>query len=139
MTWNATRDWCMQKEMGLPMIKIKSEMEEVTKELINRGFSKIISKFKEMRKFKHSALLDDHGVWMDASDMGQKSGQFYWADGMQVDNSTWLKGNPDHFGPGKQSCVYIHSGNKNIALADWQCSGTSYTLCEVPAPLRSCV
>jgi hypothetical protein len=43
MTWNATRDWCMQKGMRLPMIKISSEMEEVKKELNNRGFSKIIS------------------------------------------------------------------------------------------------
>jgi hypothetical protein len=39
----------MQKGMRLPMIKIKSEMEEVKKELINRGFSKRISEIKEMR------------------------------------------------------------------------------------------
>jgi hypothetical protein len=92
-----------------------------------------------MRKFKHSALLDDHAVWMEASDMGRKSGQFYWADGTQVDNSTWMTGQPNKFVPGIEACVYIHSGDTNVGLKDWQCSGTSYTLCEVPTPLRSCL
>lgn len=130
----------MQKGMQLPIIKVLSEIAEVEKELEIQGFSmnenKVWMSSVQLRVFGFAA---GGGVWMDASDIKQAPGIFYWADGTQVDISTWRTGKPHRFRLGLKSCVYIHSGGNNMGLADWECSRLEYVMCQVPAALRSCL
>lgn len=81
-------------------------------------------------------LAVENGIWLDASDIGQEPGQFYWSDGTQVDNSTWKTGEPDAFGAGTEACAYLSANAAK--LRDWSCSGKSYILCEVPSALAFC-
>jgi Lectin C-type domain len=75
--------------------------------------------------------------WVSASDIGRTlHGQFQWADGTEVDKSIWASGQPDNSKEGKETCVFLHTGEAK--LYDFSCSTTRSILCELPATLSSC-
>lgn len=70
--------------------------------------------------------------------MGRTAGEFHWTDGTPVYQSTWQKGEPNSYGKGKETCVYLDTGFAK--LLDWSCTTSGpYILCEVPPALASCL
>jgi hypothetical protein len=73
--------------------------------------------------------------WVDASDKGREPGQFFWRNGVRVDDALWKTMYPKTFGAGKEACVVL----QRKALIDWDCNGSGhYILCEVPEEHRKC-
>jgi hypothetical protein len=74
---------------------------------------------------------------LSASDIDKTPGQFYWVDGSHVDNAMWYKEEPNDFGEGKQTCVFLHTAITK--LVDEKCDNLLHILCEVPEALvKSC-
>jgi len=83
------------------------------------------------------SVADKQQFWVSASDAARTPpGQYQWADGTQVDNSTWASGQPNEAGVGKEMCVGLYTGEAK--LFDWICPHTAHFLCEIPAALSSC-
>lgn len=77
--------------------------------------------------------------WVSATDIGQEPGKFVWSDNRTVDASWWdtASGDPSDFGQGNKTCVYLHPKAK--ALCDHTCKYLTYSLCQLPGKLASCV
>jgi hypothetical protein len=73
--------------------------------------------------------------WVDSSDKGREPGQFFWRNGVRVDDALWKTNYPQTFGTGKEACVVMD----RRVLIDWDCNGTGhYILCEAPEMHRKC-
>jgi len=66
------------------------------------------------------------GPWTSGSYNGYQPGDFHWGNGQKISPNMWRLGQPDEFGPGKESCVYIYDG----ALYDESCTEKNNVICE---------
>jgi len=75
-------------------------------------------------------------LWVGASDIGQRPGQFYWTDGLRVPDNFWGR-NPDDFGSGKKTCACLSNNSAN--LNDQSCDIPWPFVCQVDQQHRHCV
>jgi Lectin C-type domain len=137
MTWYKARDWCTERGMQLATLKTLNQLEAVAKELTSR----VLSKKRARKRFEikistfHSVAANNN-FWVSASDIGRTPhGQFQWLDGTPVDKASWASGDPNDAKEGKETCVYLYTGDAK--LRDESCSDTNRILCEIPAALSS--
>jgi len=77
------------------------------------------------------------GYWVSASDIGQQPGHFLWVDRSKVGVDLWAASNPNYFGPGKETCVYLSIAGQN--LLDSSCKGDGNWICELPPKDLPCL
>jgi len=74
---------------------------------------------------------------VDASDIGQQPGQFVWADGTKVDEAFWYNSNPNDFGTGKETCVFLLAPDGHLVDISCTFAGISF-ICEVAEKDLTC-
>jgi hypothetical protein len=77
--------------------------------------------------------------WVGATDMGNTAGNFYWEDGRKVDVAWWdyTLGQPDNYGSGKKTCVYLNTYQLN-KLFDRECHYSYHYICKVGVKYSDC-
>jgi Lectin C-type domain len=135
MDWNASAEYCEQREMQMATLKTSNELLQVAEQLYHRVGCKM--KTEDFQLFSTFRFVADPALWLSASDIGQEHGQFHWSDGSPVDKSTWRMGQPDSALEGQETCVFF--GTFYVKLYDESCSGTNTILCEVPAARSDCL
>jgi len=76
---------------------------------------------------------------MDASDIGRTPGQFFWPDGTNVNSlfsSFWFGSNPNEFGVGKETCVFLSCDYTKFF--DSPCDWNKTFVCELAAKDLPC-
>ncbi|XP_059489537.1 low affinity immunoglobulin epsilon Fc receptor-like [Neocloeon triangulifer] len=82
----------------------------------------------KLSSFWNAASSTVWGPWTSGSYYGHQPGEFHWANGQKISPSMWRLGQPDEFGFGKDSCVYVYDG----ALYDEPCTDKNHVICEQP-------
>jgi len=74
-----------------------------------------------------------------ASDVGHQPGQFYWENGLKVDDFVWDKAwrEPDNFGEGIEACVWLRADSGK--LCDNLCIAERRFICELAEEDRHCL
>ncbi|CAB3379314.1 Hypothetical predicted protein [Cloeon dipterum] len=83
---------------------------------------------KKLSTFWNSASSYVWGPWTSGSYFGHQPGEFHWGNGQRISTDMWRLGQPDEFGVGKESCVYVYDG----ALYDEPCTDKNNVICEQP-------
>jgi hypothetical protein len=87
-------------------------------------------------------LSSEKYVWLAASDIGRRSGDFYWSNGKPVASELWHKSaertEPNSVKEGQQTCVYLWANYDS--LGDWKCDDTEANLlCQLPDKYNYCL
>jgi len=120
--------------MQLVTLKTSEKMKKLSDANPHKG-TKILKSCYDLvyckRRRKQAFFAADRS-WVDASDVGQQPGHFSWADGTEMDAAFWFNGHsePNSFGAGRETCVFLYSGNGK--LYDLTCSRSDISfICEV--------
>jgi len=118
--------------MQLITLKTSDKMKKVSDANPYKGISasKLFQASFFIMESKNCVTFVADWFWVDASDIGQRPGQFVWADGTKVDEALWKNEHRGAIAAGKETCAELWT--ETGKLYDIGCTYAQFSfICEL--------